>query len=673
MNFLYPTGAIAEIAALTRDENDEEIMCSGYFPNDAKGHNKVIQEISRLEAIGIYASLNPCIPDVVKDRSNNRIKRAYKRTKDTEISSLRNILIDIDPVRDSGSSATEQEHDAAIRLAKKIRNELNALGFPPSLLVDSGNGAHIIIKSKLKNTEQNSLLIRAFLRELARRYDTDTVKIDTSVSNPSRLVKLPGTITRKGKNTTKRPHRLAKILKIPKETKTVSVETIKQFVPSIENMPANSTHSSTAPYTFLDVPAYLKHYGVPLVNEKRHRDGRIYTLKRCPFNPKHGLKKAAIFQAANGTLYFRCFHDSCCDMRWADVRRKISGADHLERFNKTAHFNSRKNGRITNYSFMNGEMLIRKKMKENPVIRNLLEKGGCLLIVGPTGIGKSMLTLNIALNLGSMPANGRLWDTFEIPKNLKTLIIQSENNSFYTKARLKLMMDGNPDYQKAMKRVIFPDIHDNCRVTGDLRDPEFKDMIVDLMFKTGARLLIIDPFISFLHVNENENVAVHNVLESLREICDITRSACILIHHEGKKSSDDVNSARGASSIPAWASYALNLKSVDKDGKKLIEVNQTKTRNSKPVSKFTLQLTGKLDFVRVHYKEEEKLDIVVKVLNDLGGKVENQKKFIDAIVKEKECSPSSARRLIEAAVQREDIKELKGGKEVGYEVALALS
>ena len=50
--------------------------------------------------------------------------------------------------------------------------------------------------------------ISDFLKLLNRKFGTDTVKLDCSCFNPARLMPMPGTWKRKGRNAPERPHRL---------------------------------------------------------------------------------------------------------------------------------------------------------------------------------------------------------------------------------------------------------------------------------------------------------------------------------------------------------------------------------------------------------------------------------------------------------------------------------
>jgi hypothetical protein len=77
----------------------------------------------------------------------------------------------------------------------------------------SGNGYHLYyLLGKLPNDEKTKALVEGTLLEMANKFNNDIVAIDTVVYNASRITKVPGTIARKGPNTTQRPHRMAVVL-----------------------------------------------------------------------------------------------------------------------------------------------------------------------------------------------------------------------------------------------------------------------------------------------------------------------------------------------------------------------------------------------------------------------------------------------------------------------------
>ena len=63
----------------------------------------------------------------------------------------------------------------------------------------SGNGGHILCRlPDMPANEQTRSFIKETLERLAQMFNTDRVKIHTSVHNPARIWKLYGTTARKG-------------------------------------------------------------------------------------------------------------------------------------------------------------------------------------------------------------------------------------------------------------------------------------------------------------------------------------------------------------------------------------------------------------------------------------------------------------------------------------------
>src|SRR5262249_2793983 len=141
-------------------------------------------------------------------RACNRLKPyAQSLTTDRDILSRQFFLLDFDPIRPSGISSTDAEHEQAIALAKHVRDKLRAEGFSEPVLADSGNGAHLLYPIEAPNLQWVTDQIGELTLAIAERFGTSAVTIDTSVSNPSRLLKLYGTVCCKGDDLPERPHR----------------------------------------------------------------------------------------------------------------------------------------------------------------------------------------------------------------------------------------------------------------------------------------------------------------------------------------------------------------------------------------------------------------------------------------------------------------------------------
>ena len=93
------------------------------------------------------------------------------------------------------------------------------------------------------------------------RFDGDGVKIDRSVHNPARIVRLYGTLAAKGDNTKERPHRLSKILKAPESLEVVSAEQLRALVDELkpeEPPPAGQPAAHNAEFRYGSVSLSLR-------------------------------------------------------------------------------------------------------------------------------------------------------------------------------------------------------------------------------------------------------------------------------------------------------------------------------------------------------------------------------------------------------------------------------
>ncbi len=207
---LFAPGQVAELRALdavTREWRRPHTV-SGYFDD----WDKLAAAALDIRARGIYVTLNPVNPALLA-RANNRVRdmqAGESSTSDNDIGTRRWLPIDCDPVRPSGISATEAEHDLALARAREIRAYLQAQGWPEPLLADSGNGAHLLYRVDLPADDGG--LVAGALAALAFRFTDALVSVDEKNFNPARIWKLYGTVAAKGDATPERPHRLSRLV-----------------------------------------------------------------------------------------------------------------------------------------------------------------------------------------------------------------------------------------------------------------------------------------------------------------------------------------------------------------------------------------------------------------------------------------------------------------------------
>lgn len=148
---------------------------------------ETIEDIDNDNIKGWYMTINPT--DGKGRKKENIVEREY-------------LVVDIDPVRASGSNSTQAQMEESYALACRIHN------FLPSLFMGcSGNGWHLIYECNLKNTDEDNELVNKFYDCLDKLFSTPTQKIDRCMADINRLTKIYGTMSRKAPHTDDCPQR----------------------------------------------------------------------------------------------------------------------------------------------------------------------------------------------------------------------------------------------------------------------------------------------------------------------------------------------------------------------------------------------------------------------------------------------------------------------------------
>ena len=310
-------------------------IVSGYF-NNPIDFARAALALDQAGATGVYFTLNPVNPALLA-RAHNRLKVLKTTTSDRDVLFLRWLYKDFDPVRPAEISATNEEIEHARLLSGLVSTWLQENGFPAGLKAFSGNGYHNLDRlPDFPNDDEHRTLIKRALHAISGRFSTDRVKIDESVFNPGRIVKLYGTYARKGDNTGNRPHRRSYLdpayLNGWRPTPLNKEQVLWLAGQEPEPQPEQQTQGTGQSNGLFNVLAYLKHYGRRVVKVKPHGTATLYCLEHCIFEPDHTNNEAAIGQGEDGKLFYRCFHNSCQGRTWAVAREVISGHDSLFQF-----------------------------------------------------------------------------------------------------------------------------------------------------------------------------------------------------------------------------------------------------------------------------------------------------------------------------------------------------
>ncbi|WP_292426591.1 hypothetical protein, partial [Methanoregula sp.] len=315
-------GQVIEVRALT-----DQYTHSGYFSD----HEALIRSVEPLDADssvhGIYVTLNEVNPALLSRRANRikmRLGKKDSTTSDADILRRRWLPIDIDPLRPSGVSSTDEEHGLALAKADEVARWIAGLGFPDPVRADSGNGAHLLYCIDLPNDEAATALVKSCLATLDALFSDERVTVDTANFNAARIWKLYGTVSRKGDNTPDRPHRRSRILSAPEEPAVVTIDQLRDLAARLPTEQHAQQPPATAKDKRFSLSHWLSDHGLDVRSEKPYSGGTLYVLDQCPFSSAH-KDGAFVIQFGNGAIFAGCKHTSCGGgtQRWHELREQF--------------------------------------------------------------------------------------------------------------------------------------------------------------------------------------------------------------------------------------------------------------------------------------------------------------------------------------------------------------
>ena len=309
--FAADTGKISHFLSLVHPDGNFEVMTI------SRGDKKTKTIITTREgfeadfeatggaqnAAGCYVGLNPS--------SQNRGSR--KRNSAETITSRRHLLVDIDGCK-TGETPENREtlRKEAVKLAKRIAADLTAKGFPEPIIVNTGNGAQMWYRI---SAETGDDIVPRCLKALDAKYSSERVRVDTQVSDPARVGRLPGTWNRKP-DYPENEWRMAEIVSEPifgvfEEAQYTCLEELAKDIPStgagnssaakeVEGLEYDTEENRKAFRCFLDT----RDGGV------EGERGRGNLLETARFGGDFGLSPAAVVEelttyerAGDGTTY----------------------------------------------------------------------------------------------------------------------------------------------------------------------------------------------------------------------------------------------------------------------------------------------------------------------------------------------------------------------------------
>jgi hypothetical protein len=289
------------------------LTASGYFQN-SESLAEAIPEWDR--RANLYITLNPVDPALLARAANRIAERAANTTSDGDILRRRWLPLDIDAVRPSGISSTDSELAAAREVLSRVVQHLSAAGWPQPVTAMSGNGYYALYRVDLPNDPEATDLVQRVLRSLAERFDTEGARIDTTVSNASRIVGLVGTLKCKGDDLPDRPHRRSRLEDTPGELQVVTRERLEAIsVPLASERPTLRVVAGGS--RLVDT---LRDAGIEYREQPPDANGITwYHVRQCPWHDDGRPFECGVGQKLpDGPYAAHCFHPEGQGKTWQD-------------------------------------------------------------------------------------------------------------------------------------------------------------------------------------------------------------------------------------------------------------------------------------------------------------------------------------------------------------------
>ncbi len=334
LRLLHPDGQVFEIRVIDcpdRKGGSFKSTSSGYF-NDPKAAAKAIETIEKLEPPAVFVTINPAKSELLARRCNRIESKAKNTTGDADILRRQFLFIDIDPIRPAGLSSTESEMNSALEVASHIARYLTANDWPEPITGMSGNGAYILAKIDLPNTSEALTLITDCLEALSYLFGSDTIDIDGTAANAARIVKVLGTMARKGDSLQgvpgieDRPHRQSWYT-TPEKLEAVPTELLR-LLAGKKPIPEPKQKTQFTGNSDFDLPRWLAEHNVPVGSPRPYDGGTKWIFEEhlppcCDCSPSgHGPDGSGfIIQRSDGTIQAGCMHNRCDWWKWQDLRQ----------------------------------------------------------------------------------------------------------------------------------------------------------------------------------------------------------------------------------------------------------------------------------------------------------------------------------------------------------------
>jgi hypothetical protein len=284
----------------------------------------------------------------------------------------------------------------------------------------------------------------------------------------------------------------------------------------------------------------------------------------------------------------------------------------------------------------------------------MLSKGQPLTILGPGGVGKSHLLLQLAI----CSMIGREFLGWKVTKRrLRWLIIQAENSNRRLRGDLRAMRPwiGEEFWPLVNQRLIIHTLekdHDSFLSLGNQRSAE---LLAQLINREKADVVAFDPLNAFAVGNLNTDAAMFKTCRVMADLARRGNSDCALVvlHHTltgtaGLKKAvgyDRASYGRGSKALNLWTRGQINVAPVEADNNERLVISCGKSSNGPEFAPFGV----KLNPTALVYEKDPEFDLAVwsaKLRGETHSATKPTPEAVAALVKDLPLARKALKELV---------------------------
>lgn len=255
----------------------------------------------------------------------------------------------------------------------------------------------------------------------------------------------------------------------------------------------------------------------------------------------------------------------------------------VEEYWKTGRYKSNMKSGVTEFKVQGSKDFIGEKdLKIDWLIEGLIPSETLTLLHGYSGLGKSWLTLSLAIEVGKPIGKEGLWLNRGAKKG-RVLYLDEESHPKLLKYRYKKLLKGQGLTAEEV------DISFMTMQGFKLDQRASVDALKGLLVELQPSLVIMDPFLALHTLNENSSSDMGKLRAIFKEIIHDCHVAFVVIDHENRPGLAEKTAAqrlRGSSEKSAVADVQLSL--VELDG--ILTLEQAKARYGMKIQPLELKI-----------------------------------------------------------------------------------